>query len=254
MLAAGYGSVNIDDCWPLRERDAAGNIVPDPEKFPEGMGGFSKALRAKGIGLGIYTAHGNLTCQKFPGSLGHEKQDAALYKDWGVVFVKNDWCWHNDPRQSAHLDAFNAMRDALNATGVPMVHSIHWNYDDTPGPGCDRGADCPLPDTANMWRIGGDIGPKWSSVLRLIDLNTGMSASAAPGAWNDMVRHDGLKSSASAEFDCVNRSLGTDSSAAWFSLCRSVCDASRWSLQDMLEVGNGMTTVGSTLHCIAVAC
>lgn len=186
MLAAGYASVNIDDCWPLRQRDTSGNIVADPQKFPQGMDGFSKELRAKGIGLGIYTAHGNLTCQRFPGSLGHETQDAALYKEWGVVFVKNDWCWHNEPSQSAHLDAFNAMRDALNATGVPMVHSIHWNYADTPGPGCDRGVDCPLPETANMWRIGGDIGPNWGSVLRLIDINTGHGAGAAPGAWNDM--------------------------------------------------------------------
>jgi hypothetical protein len=55
-------------------------------------------------------------------------REYGRYKEWGVVFVKNDWCWHNEPSQSAHLDAFNAMRDALNATGVPMVHSIHWNY------------------------------------------------------------------------------------------------------------------------------
>ena len=26
--------------------------------------------------------------QKFPGSLGHEEQDAQTYKKWGVVFVK----------------------------------------------------------------------------------------------------------------------------------------------------------------------
>ena len=88
------------------------------------MGGFSKSLKAKGVGLGIYTAHGNLTCQRFPGSLGHEKQDAALYKEWGVSFVKNDWCWHNEPDQSKHLAAFNAMRDALNATGDP--HECFW--------------------------------------------------------------------------------------------------------------------------------
>jgi alpha-galactosidase len=169
MLAAGYKSVNIvrgprpavrharadrrcwqDDCWPLRERDASGNIVADPAKFPNGMGGFSKSLKALGVGLGIYTAHGNLTCQRFPGSFGYETQDAALYKEWGVIFVKNDWCWRKEENQTKHLDAFNAMRDALNGTGVPMVHSIHWNYDDTPGPGCPRGKDCPLPLTSNM--------------------------------------------------------------------------------------------------------
>ena len=210
------------------------------------MGGFSAALKAKGIGLGIYTAHGNKTCQQFPGSLGHEQQDAALYKKWGVVFVKNDWCWRTEPSIEKHLVAFNAMRDALNATGVPMVHSIHWNYADVAGPGCATNVDCPLPQTAsqphivtsppsllqngtnngvlrcgwqpstlrcwvqntsriqnkkdvspilfndwytvqaNMWRVGGDIGPKWASVLRLLDINANTSRGASPGAWNDM--------------------------------------------------------------------
>ena len=51
------------DCWPLRQRNAAGEIVPDPAKFPDGMGAFSNQLKQKGVGLGIYTAHGNLTCQ-----------------------------------------------------------------------------------------------------------------------------------------------------------------------------------------------
>lgn len=78
------------------------------------------------------------------------------------------------------------MRDALGKTGVPMVHSIHWNYADTPGPGCQRGVDCPLPATANMWRVGGDIGPSFGSVLRLLDINANHSAAAGPGSWNDM--------------------------------------------------------------------
>ena len=95
-----------------------------------------------GVGLGIYTAHGNKTCQGFPGSLSHETQDATLYllwmintrhetihqstpgstyvydrldvrsryKEWGVTFVKNDWCWHSEENKTKHLDAFNAMR------------------------------------------------------------------------------------------------------------------------------------------------
>lgn len=151
------------------------------------MGGLSKSLKALGVGLGIYTAHGNLTCQRFPGSLGHETQDAALYKEWGVSFVKNDWCWHKEDNKTKHLDAFNALRDALIATGVPMAYSIHWNYaDPVGGPGCAEGVDCPLPLTANMWRVGGDIGPNWGSVLRLVDINTGHSVGASPGAWNDM--------------------------------------------------------------------
>ena len=34
---AGYEYLVIDDCWSLRERGKDGRIVPDPEKFPNGM-------------------------------------------------------------------------------------------------------------------------------------------------------------------------------------------------------------------------
>lgn len=115
MVAAGYKSLNIDDCWPMKARDnKTGEIVPDPTKFPEGMAAFSKALARKGVALGIYTAHGPKTCQGFPGSLGYETIDAQTYASWNVVYVKNDYCWHHEPSQAKHLNAFNAMRDALN--------------------------------------------------------------------------------------------------------------------------------------------
>jgi alpha-galactosidase len=185
MVEAGYKSLNIDDCWPLKKRDAVGKIVPDPTKFPDGMLAFSRNLTERNVDLGIYTAHGAKTCQGFPGSLGFEKQDAESYAAWNVVYVKNDWCWHKEENQTMHYAAFAAMRDALNATGKSMVHSIHWNYADTPGPNCSRGIDCPLPELANMWRIGGDIRPKWSSVLELIDLDLGHADKAGPGQWND---------------------------------------------------------------------
>ena len=64
---------------PLKARAANGDIVPDPQKFPQGMKAFSNGLGKIGVGLGIYTAHGNKTCQAYPGSLGHEAQDVQLY-------------------------------------------------------------------------------------------------------------------------------------------------------------------------------
>ena len=36
-LAAGYQYVCIDDCWPAKERDSEGRLVPDPNRFPSGM-------------------------------------------------------------------------------------------------------------------------------------------------------------------------------------------------------------------------
>ena len=37
LREAGYEYIVIDDCWSLRERDAEGRLVADPEKFPHGM-------------------------------------------------------------------------------------------------------------------------------------------------------------------------------------------------------------------------
>src|SRR5437879_9441486 len=36
MKDAGYQYVNIDDCWQV-SRDAGGNVVADPQRFPHGM-------------------------------------------------------------------------------------------------------------------------------------------------------------------------------------------------------------------------
>ena len=37
MRDAGYNYIVIDDCWESKERDAKGNLVPDPKKFPNGL-------------------------------------------------------------------------------------------------------------------------------------------------------------------------------------------------------------------------
>ena len=37
LAEAGYEYVIIDDCWSRRTRDAEGRLVPDPDKFPNGI-------------------------------------------------------------------------------------------------------------------------------------------------------------------------------------------------------------------------
>jgi alpha-galactosidase len=76
------------------------------------------------------------------------------------------------------------MRDALRATGRPIVYSIN--------PGNGQNDLCPpnrcaldLPGIANIWRIGFDIDAGWDSWLRLIDENADLYAYAGPGHFND---------------------------------------------------------------------
>lgn len=54
---------------------------------------------------------------------------ALRYASWGVTYVKNDWCWHDESAAAPHAAAFAKLRDALNATGQHMVYNIHWNFD-----------------------------------------------------------------------------------------------------------------------------
>jgi len=46
-----------------------------------------------GLKFGIYEDFGNLTCAGYPGVVGHMAQDAQLFADWGVDYVKLDGCY-----------------------------------------------------------------------------------------------------------------------------------------------------------------
>lgn len=79
MKAAGYEYINIDDTWEGK-RDAQGFIHPN-SKFPD-MKALADYVHAKGLKLGIYSSPGPKTCAGYPGSYGHEQQDAETYAKW----------------------------------------------------------------------------------------------------------------------------------------------------------------------------
>lgn len=173
MKDAGYRYVVIDDCWQV-DRAPDGTIVADAERFPEGMKALADYVHARGLLFGIYTDAGRRTCQGRPGSYGHEAQDARTYAEWGVDYVKVDWCY------SEGLDAperYAVFRQALLDSGRDIVFSI-----------CEWGTNEPWewgPETGNLWRTTGDIFDRWESVLSILDRSSQYWASAGPGHWND---------------------------------------------------------------------
>ncbi|MFF5292745.1 NEW3 domain-containing protein [Paractinoplanes globisporus] len=176
---AGYRYVNIDDCWALKERDAAtGRLLPDPVKFPDGIAGTAAYVHTKGLKLGIYGDAGTNTCAGYPGSLGHEALDARTFADWGVDYLKYDNCYNqSDGTQAEYIRRYTAMRDALRATGRPIVFEI-----------CEWGTTQPWTwgaDVGHLWRTTGDISDNWPSLKSIIAQNVGLSAYAGPGHWND---------------------------------------------------------------------
>ncbi|MFF5306905.1 NPCBM/NEW2 domain-containing protein [Streptomyces sp. NPDC013161] len=176
LKAAGYQYVNLDDCWALPNRDADGKLVPDPVRFPHGIKAVADYVHSKGLKLGIYTSAGTKTCNDagFPGGLGHEYSDARQFADWGVDYLKYDNC------NNQGVDAksrYTTMRDALKATGRPIVFSI-----------CEWGENNPwewAADVGHLWRTTGDISDNWGSMLSILKQNLPLAPYAGPGHWND---------------------------------------------------------------------
>ena len=131
-------------------------------------------MHSKGLKFGIYTDAGRHTCQGRPGTYGFEELDARTYAEWGVDYVKEDWC------HAEGLDApaqYAKFRDALAKAGRPTVFSI-----------CEWGSKRPWewgPRTGNLWRTTGDIQDRWASMIAILDLSTQYAQAARPGAWND---------------------------------------------------------------------
>ena len=145
MRDAGYQYVNIDDCWH-GERDEMGFIQPHAERFPSGMKALADYVHSLGLKLGIYSDAGWKTCAGKPGSRGYEYQDALTYAEWGIDYLKYDWC--NTEKLNAE-GAYLTMRDALFAAGRPIVFSI-----------CEWGDNDPwewAPESGHLWRTTGDI-------------------------------------------------------------------------------------------------
>ena len=176
---AGYQYVNIDDCWALKQRDpSTGRLVPDPAKFPSGIAGVADYVHGKGLKLGIYGDAGTNTCAGYPGSLGHETLDAQTFADWGVDYLKYDNCYNeSDGTQADYVRRYTAMRDALAATGRPIVFSI-----------CEWGTTQPWTwgaGVGHLWRTTGDISDNWASLKSIIAQNAPLAPHAGPGHWND---------------------------------------------------------------------
>ncbi|MGY6018926.1 NPCBM/NEW2 domain-containing protein [Streptomyces spinosirectus] len=173
---AGYQYVNLDDCWALPNRNADGKLVPDPVRFPDGIKAVADYVHSKGLKLGIYTSAGTKTCNSagFPGALGHEYSDAQQFADWGVDYLKYDNCNNQgvDAKQR-----YTTMRDALKATGRPIVYSI-----------CEWGENKPwewASGVGHSWRTTGDISDSWGSMLGILKQNLPLAPYAGPGHWND---------------------------------------------------------------------
>lgn len=191
---AGYVYVNIDDCWMAPKRSADGHLQPHPKRFPSGMKALGDYLHERGLKFGIYSCAGEMTCEGWPASFDHEHVDAQDWASWGVDYLKYDFCGLDKvPSGRKEPQAlYSVMRDALNATGRPILYSL-----------CNWGVGGPHVwghKVGNSWRTGRDVFSVWDehtarevlrlpgflqSVMTAIEQQAAYHPHVGPGGFND---------------------------------------------------------------------
>jgi len=106
LLAAGYRYINLDDCWQSSQRDENMRLCFDEGRFPS-KDGFIAKLNKLGFKAGLYSSCGNFTCEDMPGSYGYEDLDAKTFVEWGVEYLKYDYCHVVDLPTDPHHEERN---------------------------------------------------------------------------------------------------------------------------------------------------
>ena len=181
---AGYTGFHLDDCWANLDRNATGYLQGQLDHFPNGMKPVVDHVHSNGMDFGLYTCAGSHTCVGGrPGSGGatpHWQQDADVFAEWGVDWVKQDNCNTNNMGQPE--DYYTKMSQALNATGRPICFAM-----------CEWGVDKPWKwgnAIAQSWRMHDDHTGVWKSTKEIIAASAEVmqdpSNSGVPFGWNDM--------------------------------------------------------------------
>jgi alpha-galactosidase len=209
MRDAGYVYINLDDCWQIG-RDANGQIIVDTLKFPSGIKSLADYVHGKGLKLGIYSDVGLMTCQRRPGGRYYEEIDAKTYSDWGIDYLKYDFCflpksceqgkesrktrslalsYLKGPKGCTAEEMYAKMGTALSLQDRDIVFSI-----------CNWGVQNPWEWAGKMghlWRTTGDIRPYFKGInfkyigfysihkiIKIADKKQ-LHLYAKPGQWND---------------------------------------------------------------------
>lgn len=123
-LEVGYDTIVIDDCWSTMERDPqTQRLLPDPERFPNGMKNLSTYVHSLGFKFGIYGDYGTKTCGGYPGSMNFEKIDADTFAEWEVDYIKMDGCYATNEQKRVGYEKFGHY---LNQTGRHIFYSCSY--------------------------------------------------------------------------------------------------------------------------------
>ncbi|GAA0618773.1 alpha-galactosidase [Kribbella sandramycini] len=197
LAKAGYDIVWLDGGWQAdQSRSAAGDLVPHPAKFPNGLKPLVDYIHGKGLKAGIYTDAGPYIPGKCGlGSGGYYQRDADQFAAWGFDAVKVDYLCgiaaDLDPK-TVFTEFAQALRN--NASKRPMIFNLcnpvtspDWgNYPESQQ---SINSWSYAPGIAQSWRTYTDVGfmgdIKFKDVLRNYDANARHPEVVKPGAFSD---------------------------------------------------------------------
>lgn len=186
MKDAGYQYIVIDDYW-VGGRDNKNRLFPDLKRFPNGIKPVADYVHSKGLKLGIYSDAAPYTCGGQTASLGFEELDAKTFAEWGIDYLKYDYCNAPEDVETAFV-RYKKMGDALKNSGRDIVFSIcewgvrkPWLWAKAAGGHLWRttydSRDCWIANQKESWITGG--------ILELFDLQENIAQYNGPNGWND---------------------------------------------------------------------
>jgi alpha-galactosidase len=197
LIDHGWTYVNLDDGWERSAREAdplfegpvraSDGTMLTNKKFPD-MKGLGDYIHAKGLKYGIYSGPGPTTCQRLEASWQHERQDFLTFAQWGVDYLKYDWCGYSSVLAPGETNQqlpvlkrpYQVGRSALNQVPRDIIYSLcQYGWGNVWEWGAEKGIE------GNSWRTTGDITDTWESMAGIGFRQVGNSKYASPGHWND---------------------------------------------------------------------
>jgi alpha-galactosidase len=116
-------------------------------------------------------------------SYQHEEQDAKTYEEWGIDYLKYDWCSYGliapaKPSLEEYKKPYLVMRAALDRSKRDILYSLcQYGMGDVWKWGAEVGG--------NSWRTTGDINDSWESFSTIGFKQDVPAPYAQPGHFND---------------------------------------------------------------------
>jgi alpha-galactosidase len=195
----GWSYINMDGGWEGVRGGPYNAIQPNQKNFTD-IKAMVDEIHKMGLKVGIYSSpwvttyggqvggssdnpdgfwdpktmrQGIKNQKTFPYAIGKYhffKNDAKQWAEWGFDYLKWDWNPNEVPETKE-------MYEALRATNRDFVFSLsnQTPFKELPG----------LLPYANCWRVSGDIGDHWNSLLSNAFNHDQWAPFARPGHWND---------------------------------------------------------------------